>query len=306
MNRSISETESLRSKQADGVIPIEPQVFNGDLPADQQCNYLSQAEERQADEHIAAWEQYNMPWTLGFYLDSLRRSPQILLEFDDPFPSSSLNPDRYHGQPPDRDGRLFVAETGQMPAINKNQKKVPKYSLAGPGKCQAGKRRPAQIDEVAAYTLPTGEVISGQQKARRGHFVGFPPITQPLPEDIEDEDIIKHWPNHLWGPLLLRIAEKWKQQEIAHMTPVDLKANAISKRLAAARIQGGEEPPTTRWRKRKSFAEEGKPLDEHQVVPQAETVSEDSKAFRLNNARAVELEDVRQSDRRQKRRKSNG
>ena len=61
MNRSISGTESLKSKQADGVIPIEPQVFNGDLPANQQYNYLSQAEERQADEHIAAWEQYNMP-----------------------------------------------------------------------------------------------------------------------------------------------------------------------------------------------------------------------------------------------------
>ena len=193
-----------------------------------------------------------------------------------------------------------------MPAINENQKRVPKSSLAAPGKCQAGKRRPAQIEKVAAYTLPTGEVISGQQKARRAHFVGFPPITQPLPEDIEDEDIIKHWPNHLWGPLLLRIADKWKQQEISHMTPVDLKANAISKRLAAARIQGGEEPPKTRWRKRNPFAREGMPLDGYQVVPQAGTVSEDSKVFRLNNARAIELEDLRQSDRLQKRRKSNG
>ena len=186
-----------------------------------------------------------------------------------------------------------------MPARNANQKRLSTSSLAGPGKRQAATRHPAHIETVTAYTLPTGEVIGEQQKARRFHFVDFPPITQPLPEDVEDEDIIKLWPNHLWGPLLLRLAEKWKPTEISHMMPVNLKANAICKRLEAARIQRGEEVPKTRW-------QEWKPLDEHKVVSQPGTELEDSHAFRINNARAMELEDVRQSDWHRKRRKSDG
>ena len=48
------------------------------------------------------------------------------------------------------------------------------------------------------------------------------------------------------------------------------------------------------------------PLDKHQVVSQAETQLEDSQAFRINNARELELQDLRQSDRLQKRCKSDG
>ena len=304
MKESVLETDSLTSKQADGIIPGEPQVFNGDLPASQQYNVLSQAEERQADEHIAAWEQHNVPWTLGAYLESLKQSPQTPLVFE--YSSSSSKHDRHHGQPPDRESYLIAAQTSQMPAIDAVQKKVPISSLAEPGQRQAANRHPVQIDTVAAYTLPKGEVIREYQNSRRFHFVDYPPITQPLPEGIEDEDIIKHWPNHLWGPLLLRISENWKPQQISHMMPVDLRANAISRRIAAAMSRGGEELPRTRWRKRKPSNREGTPLDDHQVVSQPETQLEDSQAFRINNAREMELEDLRQSDRLQKRRKSDG
>ena len=217
--------------QADSVIPVGPQVFNSDLPTSQQYHYLSQAEERQADEWIAAWEQHNAPWTLGSYLDSLRRSPQTPLAST----SSSVIHNGHYGKSPDRKSRLIAAGTGQMPATSAKRRKVPKSVSAGPAKGQAA-NHPPHIGTGATYKLPTGEIIAEQQKARWLHFVGFPPITQPLPEDIEDEDIIKHWPNHLWGPLLLGIAEKWKPLEIAHMTPVDLGRNAISKRIKVARI----------------------------------------------------------------------
>ncbi len=306
MNGSSLRTNSLLLKQANDVIPVQPQVLNGGLPASQRYRYLSQAEERQADEYIAAWEQYNVPWTLGSYLDGLQRSPQIPLAFDHSFASSLVKSDTHHEQPPDRDSRPIAAKKGQMPAMNANQKKVPKSRVAGPDKRQAANHHPTQIDRVAAYTLSTGEVIREHQRSKRFHFVDFPPISQPLPEDVEDEDIIKHWPNHLWGPLLLKIAEKWNPQEISHMTPVDLKANTISKRIAAARLQGGEELPKNKRRKRKLFATKGEPLDEHQVISQPETGLEDSKAFRMNNARKIGFEDVRQSDRLRKRRKSDG
>ena len=48
------------------------------------------------------------------------------------------------------------------------------------------------------------------------------------------------------------------------------------------------------------------PLDEHQVFSQAETQLEDSQAFRIYNAREMELQDLHQSDRLQKRCKSDG
>ena len=303
MNESISETGSPVS-QAKGVTLIENQVFNRDLPASQRYMYLSQAEERQADEHIAAWEQHNAPWTLGSYLDSLRQSPETPLAFDHSFTSSSIEPDGPYGQQSDLESRLIATGPGQIPALTADQRKVPISILTGPTEYQAADSHPARIRTGPTFKLPTGEVISEQQKARRFHFVGFPPITQPLPEDIEDEAIIRHWPNHLWGPLLLGIAEKWKPLEISHMTPVNLRRNAISKRIAAARIQGGEEFPKTRWQKRKPFAREGQPLDEHEVNSHPETELEDRQATRMDDARAIGLEDVHQSDRLRKRRKS--
>ena len=383
MNELILEAGNLVS-QAEAVIPADPQLSNSDLPTGQQYYCLSQAEERQADEWIAAWEQYNAPWTLSFFLECLRgepqtlpafdysftsssiesdghygqqsdreREPQTLPAFDYSFTSSSIEPDGHYGQPPARESHLMAALTDQMPVLNANQRKVPistptepakhharhqakhharhhaKHQAKHNAKHQAANSHPAHIETWATYALPTGEVIPEQQKQRRIHFAGFPPITQPLPEDVQDEDIIRHWPNHLWGPLLLGIAEKWKLSEISHMTPVDLGSNAISKRIKAARIQVGEVIPQCECRKRKRLTREGRTLDEHQVVPQpgiessisynphsasplgysrskwvaeaicekayVRTPLEDSQTFRMNNNREMGSEDLRQS-----------
>ena len=360
MNELILEAGSLVS-QAEGVTLIEEQAFNSDLPTGQQNHCLSQAEERQADEWIAAWEQYNAPWTLSSFVESLRGAPQTPPAFEYSFKSSSIEPDGHYGQPPDRESHLIAAGTDQMPVLNANQRKAPistpteptkrqpkyqakdqakdhakhhakhqaKYQAKYQAKNQAANSHPAHIGTWATYKLPTGEVIPEQQMARRLHFAGFPPITQPLPEDVQDEDIIKHWPNHLWGPLLLEIAEKWKLSEISHMTPVGLGSNAISKRIKAARIQRGEKFPQCECRKRRSFAREGRSLEEHQVVSQPgqessishdphsasplgysrskwvaeaisgkahlRTPSEDSQAFRMNKYREMSSEDLRQA-----------
>ena len=304
MNESNLETGILELQQAEGIIPIENQVLNRDLPASQQYNCLTEAEERQADEHIAAWEKHNAPWTLGSYLKSLRQSIQTSSASDYSSTSSSTQTDGHYGQYSDSGSRVIAAGTGQMPASNGKQRKVPKFIPTSPAKHHAANSHPERIGTGATYKLPTGEVVTEQQEARRLHFVGFPPITQPLPKEIEDEDIIKHWPNHLWGPLLLRVAEKWKPIEISQTTPVDLGNNAIAKRLAAARIQGGEELPKTRLRKRKPPARERKFLDEQEVSPQPETELEDSQALRMDKNREMYSENLRQSERLRKRRKS--
>ena len=56
-------------------------------------------------------------------------------------------------------------------------------------------------------TLCIGEYLSHRQLAlrSRSHVPDFPSITEFLPKDIQYEDIKKHWPNYLWGSLLLQV-----------------------------------------------------------------------------------------------------
>lgn len=66
---------------------------------------------------------------------------------------------------------------------------------------------------------------------------GFPLPSSPLPHDIDHEMIIKHYPNHLRGKLLLQIAETWTPKEISATSGrPELKANTIVKRIRVARM----------------------------------------------------------------------
>ena len=86
-------------------------------------------------------------------------------------------------------------------------------------------------------TLPTGESKAVLKASKRSHIEGFPDILTPLPADIQEEEIIKQWPNHLWGPLLLRIAVKFSPKEIGALNGANIKPNTIIKRMTIARAQ---------------------------------------------------------------------
>ncbi|KAK3176482.1 hypothetical protein OEA41_007805 [Lepraria neglecta] len=118
--------------------------------------------------------------------------------------------------------------------------------------------------------LPTGETITEHQKSRRVHHAGFPPITQASPKDIQQEDIIKHWPNHLWGPLLLQIAALWTPKEISKMTPIKFGPNSVVKRVKAARNQEGQDSVRANKRKRQPASKDAESSDELQRLPQPE------------------------------------
>ena len=75
-------------------------------------------------------------------------------------------------------------------------------------KVVAGQTKRYTLPAANMFSLPTGETITQQQMSRRKHFSGFPSMTEPLPYGIQQEEIIKKWPNHLWGPLLLDIITK--------------------------------------------------------------------------------------------------
>ncbi|KAL9063697.1 MAG: hypothetical protein Q9161_009327 [Pseudevernia consocians] len=147
-------------------------------------------------------------------------------------------------------------------------------------------------------TLPTGETVSKYLQLRRVQIPGFPAINEPLPEGIQTEDIIKQWPNHLWGPLLLQIVAHWSPKQINILSGGRFKPNSIVKRVKAARLQAGEilgqvKPPkkggtNPRKRKRDQICEDG--LNAEQL----EVESEASRQLRISQMEieeAVKMED---------------
>ncbi|MCJ1468437.1 hypothetical protein MMC07_007065 [Pseudocyphellaria aurata] len=65
---------------------------------------------------------------------------------------------------------------------------------------------------------------------------GFEHWSTPLPRDLQHEDIIKRYPNHLRGELLLEIAATWTPKEISRTCGrPELRANTLLKRIIAAK-----------------------------------------------------------------------
>ncbi|KAF6239445.1 hypothetical protein HO173_002707 [Letharia columbiana] len=147
-------------------------------------------------------------------------------------------------------------------------------------------------------TLPTGENISKYQQLRRVHIPGFPATTERLPEGIETEDIIKQWPNHLWGPLLLQVIAHWSPKQISNLSGGRLKPNSIVKRVKAARIQAGDTQGQAKSpkkggknsRKRKRDTDAPPRIREEALnTEQLDVESEASRQFRISQ---MEIEDA--------------
>ncbi len=137
-------------------------------------------------------------------------------------------------------------------------------------------------DTVIMPSLPTDKSTNVVQNSKRVHFDGFPAVTTPLPADIQDEEIIKHWPNHLWGSLLLRITANFSPKEIGALNGAKLKPNTIAKRIVAAKKQAGIETQIARApkkqgpkRKRASMRGEGKEKGEGAKNGEGETKGEE-------------------------------
>ena len=65
---------------------------------------------------------------------------------------------------------------------------------------------------------------------------GFDHWSLPLPKNLQHEDIIKKYPNHLRGELLLEIAATWAPKEISETSGrPELTSNALVKRIVAAK-----------------------------------------------------------------------
>ena len=102
-------------------------------------------------------------------------------------------------------------------------------------------RRRRKENASLMVTLPTGETMKANQVSKRSRFDDFPAITTPLPANVQNEEVITDWPNHLWGPLLLRIAAKYSPKEITDLLKVNIQPNTMIKRIIAAKKQAGVE-----------------------------------------------------------------
>ena len=163
-----------------------------------------------------------------------------------PSPSPSANATIVNHNPGPRTRRpqpsSDLAPTNSMNAILSSHS----YTGQDPSRKHAHRFRdaghdmlPSKYSATSTALLPTGESIEAAQSNRRKQIIGFPPITKPLPTDIQDEEIITGWPNHLWGPLLLRISANWTANEIAALSGRKIKSNTIIKRIAAAKKEAG-------------------------------------------------------------------
>ena len=96
--------------------------------------------------------------------------------------------------------------------------------------------KPAKPEPATPTLLPTGESSTVLRASKRICHEGFPDITTPLPAAIPNEEIIRKWPNHLWGPLLLQVACNFSPKEIGSLNGANIKPNTIIKRMQMARV----------------------------------------------------------------------
>lgn len=64
---------------------------------------------------------------------------------------------------------------------------------------------------------------------------GVPSASETLPKGLQQYDIIKRYPNHLHGELLLDISATWQPKEISELSGI--KANTLVKRIRAAKVK---------------------------------------------------------------------
>ena len=121
---------------------------------------------------------------------------------------------------------------------------------------------------------------------------GYPPMNKPLPKGLLEEDIIRHYPNHLRGILLLRISANFSPKEICTISGLkELKANTLVKRIEAARAK--QDGQKKKERKRKASRETPKPTaapePQQAVLPDNGPESEASRRFRLEQTQLLKI-----------------
>ena len=156
-----------------------------------------------------------------------------------------------------------------------------KNFLAGITPTTGIRKRKATTEPSASVPPPKKARVI---KVSRAHLTGFPSMSEPLPAGLLHEDIIKRYPNHLRGELLLDIAENWTPKQIVETSgQPQLKSNTIVKRIHAAKEarDGFRVRRKPRTAHPSSTASPTDVDDRSPPAPRGELESEASRQFRL-------------------------
>ncbi len=94
---------------------------------------------------------------------------------------------------------------------------------------------------------------------------GVPSAPETIPKGLQQYDIIKHYPNHLHGELLLNISTFWQPKEISKLSGI--KANTLVKRIRVAKVKyRGEIVMKKKERRETSKSDRNRQIDENRNV----------------------------------------
>ncbi len=79
----------------------------------------------------------------------------------------------------------------------------PSISLATTN--SSGKRKADDSEDPMSRPVKKAKIGILPPEKRKDYFLNHPASTESLPSGISDEDIVRYYPNHLFGPLILRI-----------------------------------------------------------------------------------------------------
>lgn len=102
------------------------------------------------------------------------------------------------------------------------------------------KRETTPVDVTSTSTQARAAVDrSATPPLPRGIIPGYPGKNAPLPPALEDEELIRKFPNHLYGPILLKLHDRgWGAQEIVDVAQCPLlKANTLGKRIQSEKFK---------------------------------------------------------------------
>ena len=117
--------------------------------------------------------------------------------------------------------------TREMPEIAPERQRKRKRETTRVGAATVDTETRSAVDHTATTALP------------RGIIPGYPRKDAPLPPSIEDEELIKRFPNHLYGENLLRLSDRgWGAKEIVDTAQCPaLKANTLTKRIQNEKLK---------------------------------------------------------------------
>lgn len=113
-------------------------------------------------------------------------------------------------------------------------------SVTAPVRQRKRKRENSPVNDTITNTKARAAVDhSATSPLPRGTIPGYPGKNAPLPPSLEDEELIRKFPNHLYGTVLLKLSDRgWGAKDIvdaAHCP--QLKANTLTKRIQNEKLK---------------------------------------------------------------------